>query len=162
MILNLYLLSNCKSFKCIPNALYCYRKLTGGTNGFSVRAMQDLDTIKKYQLLFLERYQGEEKEQIKEILFAEIANWLFVYVCQGVGILSDKQISDLICEALKLPRFELAKQYYSDKPIPYTVPVDLLRESNADKYIQCAKESAHKRSLKNTIRELLKRLYISI
>lgn len=58
LILNLYLLSNCKSFKCIPDALYCYRKLTGGTNGFSARAMKDLDTIKKYQLMFLEHYQG--------------------------------------------------------------------------------------------------------
>lgn len=47
LIINLHLLKNCKSFKCIPNTFYCYRKLTGGTSRFSVRAIAGFGHDKK-------------------------------------------------------------------------------------------------------------------
>lgn len=70
--------------------------------------------IKKYQLQFLEQYEGASKETIKEILFAEIAGWMLSHIRQGLSFIGEEQLVSLIDEAFKLPRFVLAKQYYAD------------------------------------------------
>lgn len=161
-ILNLHLLATCESFRFIPDILYCYRELSGGTNSFSKNTMKDVDNIKKYQLLFLERYQGDSKERVRKILFSELAGWFFTYVQQALDNLNESELIALINESLQYPRFILAKDYFMSKPEENWDAVNLLRKGDACEYIQKAKEYHNNRKVKDTIRKILKQIYISI
>lgn len=161
LILNLQLLSECESFKFIPNTLYCYRQFSGGTNRFSLRTMKDLDNIKKYQLLYLEQYQGNSQESIKNILFSEVAGWFFHYIQQGLDYLNDEELINLINESLQLPRFIQAREYYMNSEENWDA-VNLLRKADAKEYILKAKEYKNKKDIKSTIIQFVKKVYSSI
>lgn len=162
LIMNLHLLSTCESFRFIPDTLYCYRQLSGGTSSFSKQTMRDLDNIKKYQLQFLESYQGGSTERIRNTLFSEIAGWFFVYVQQALDHLNEAELIALINDTFQYPRFMLAKEYFMSKPEENWDAVNLLRKEDAHEYIQRAKKYHNKRSIKNAIRKILKRIYASI
>lgn len=161
-ILNLHLLSTCKSFRFIPDTLYCYRQLSGGTNSFSMNTMKDLDNIKKYQLLFLERYQGGSRERIRNVLFSEVAGWFFAYVQQALDNLNETELITLINETFRYPRFILARDYYLRETEESWDAVDLLRKGDAREYIQKAKEYHDNRRVRDTIKRILKQIYASI
>lgn len=161
-IMNLHLLSTCESFRFIPDTLYCYRQLSGGTNSFSKHTMKDLDNIKKYQLLFLKCYQGCSTELIRKILFSEIAGWFFAYVQQALDNLNEAELITLINDTLQYPRFMLAREYYMNKPEENWDAVNLLRKGDAHEYIQKAKKYHNKRSIKNAIKKILKHIHDSI
>lgn len=162
LIINLHLLSDCESFRFIPNTLYCYRQLSGGTNSFSMQTMKDLDSVKKYQLLFLENYQGNSKKQIEKTLFSEVVGWFFYYVQQALEHLNEEDLVLLINNILKYPRFILAREYYMNRPEENWDAVNLLRKSDAREYIQKAKEYRNNRKAKDTIKNILKQIYVSI
>lgn len=161
-ILNLHLLSTCKSFRFIPDTLYCYRQLSGGTNSFSMNTMKDLDNIKKYQLLFWERYQGGSRERIRNVLFSEVAGWFFAYVQQALDNLNETELITLINETFRYPRFILARDYYLRETEESWDAVDLLRKGDAREYIQKAKEYHDNRRVRDTIKRILKQIYASI
>lgn len=161
-IMNLHLLSDCESFRFIPDTLYCYRQLSGGTNSFSMRIMKDLDSIKKYQLLFWENYQGNSKERIEKTLFSEVAGWFFYYIQQALEHLNEEELVLLINNVLQYPRFILAREYYMNRPEENWDAVDLLRKSDAREYIQKAKEYRNNRKAKDTIKNILKQIYAFI
>ena len=161
-ILNLQLLSTCESFRFIPDVLYCYRELSGGTNRFSLRTMKDLDNIKKYQLLYLERYQGNSKDHIKRFLFSEVAGWFFVYVRQALNNLNESELIALINETLQYPRFMLAREFFLSNPEENWEAANLLRKADAHEYIAKAKEYCNKRKMKDHIRDILKKIYAII
>ncbi|MBO4939126.1 MAG: glycosyltransferase family 2 protein [Oscillospiraceae bacterium] len=161
-IMNLHLLSTCESFRFIPDPIYCYRQLSGGTNGFSRNAMKDLDIIKKYQLRFWERYQGGSRDLIRNILFSEVAGWFFAYVQQALDNLNEAELITLINETLQYPHFILARNYYLTETEESWDAVDLLRKGDAREYIQKAKEYHDHRSVKDTIIQFLKKIYASI
>lgn len=161
-ILNLQLLSNCESFQFIPDTLYCYREMSGGTNKFSTQTMKDLDNIKKYQLLYLERYPGESKDTIKKILFSEVAGWFFIYVQQALAQLSENEVITLTNEILQYPSFLLAREYYLVHTEENWKAVNLLRNADAGEYVTSAKACQGKKNLKDIIREILKKIYCSL
>ena len=111
-VLNLYLLENCDNALFIPDVLYAYRQFSGSTNQFSLRTMHDLDAIKRYQQIFLNRYQGTGKDKMQNILYSEVAGWFYVYVQQGLTHLKEDQLKELITDTLCLPNFQLARKYY--------------------------------------------------
>lgn len=162
LILNLHLLSTCESIYFIPNALYCYRQASGGTSNFSVHTMRDVDNVKKYQLLHLERYQGNSKEKIEKVLYSEVAGWFFLYVQQALDHLTEKELVTLITESLRYPRFVLARDYYMNKSTETWDAVSLLRKANAFEYIDKAKEYRRRRKIKDSIHKFFKRVYTSI
>lgn len=162
LILNLFLLSSCNSFRIIPNTLYCYRELSGDTNVFSRNTMKDLDNVKKYQIMFLERYQGDSKDSIKNTLFSEMAGWFFIYVKQALNYFKETELVEFIEEILGYPRFVLAGEYYVDKIDDDWEGANLLRKGDAKEYIRRAKESQCKRSIKESIKNILRKIYISI
>ena len=53
LVLNLHLLQTCRRALFIDQPLYVYRIGSGGTSSFRRDAMQDLNEIKRWQLLFL-------------------------------------------------------------------------------------------------------------
>lgn len=161
LILNLQLLSKCESFKFIPDTLYCYRQFSGGTNRFSLHTMKDLDNIKKYQLFYLEQYQGDSKESIRKILFSEVVGWFYLYIQQGLDYLNDAELINLINESLQLPTFIQAREYYMNNKENWEA-VNLLRKANAKEYIIKAKKCYNKKDIRQIIIKFVKKVYSSI
>ena len=160
--MNLQLLSTCDSFRFIPDNLYCYRQLSGGTSKFSKSSMKDLDNIKKYQLSFFEQYQGEKKEVMLSILYSEIAGWFFAYIKQALDYLSEEEVIALINDALKLPRFVLAREFYLNNEQEKFEWATMLRMADANEYIKRAKEQKNQRNMKESVKNILKKVYMSI
>ena len=164
LVVNLQLLSTCESFRIIPDALYGYRELSGGTNRFSKRTMNDLNTIKKHQLLHLERYIGEQKTIIENALYAEVAAWFFLYIQDALNYLSDSELAEQINDTLQLPSFLAAREYYTNVNQENWDAVNLLRKADATAYITKAKElrASKKVTFKKNFMNLLKKIYTSI
>lgn len=157
-ILNLQVLSKCDSFRFIPNILYCYRQLSGGTNRFSMQAMKDLDKIKEYQLLYLKTYSGKEKERIKGILFSELAGWFFIYIQQALDYLDEDKLLALIEETLNYPSFVLAREYYMDTREENWEAANLLRKADAHEYIAKARQYHDRGRIKRKLREIVRKI----
>lgn len=169
LILNLQLLSfSCNSICFIPDALYCYRQFSGDTNKFSLRTMEDLNKIKKYQLKYLEKIQtknilsDESIMRIKNRLFSEVASWLYIYICQACEIMEKKKVIQLLNESLALDSFVLTRQFYLNHSEENWEAVRLLREADPDKYIEKAKEHIKHRSAKEKTKALMRKIYASI
>ena len=161
LIINLYLMQECESMCFVPDALYCYRQNSGGTNQFSLTTMHDLDSIKKYQIKFLKEYQGEEKDRIENIMFSEIADWFYYYIQDARKNLDDDQVRKLIAESLELPSFRIAREYYLNRNEGAEL-VDLLRNADVDAYMMKTKDSVKKPTVKETIIKALKKAYKAI
>ncbi|MBQ8578265.1 MAG: glycosyltransferase family 2 protein [Clostridia bacterium] len=162
LILNLHLLSVCESFRLLPDVLYRYRDFSGGTNKFNPRTMEDLDNIKKYQLRFLEQYQGTDKETVRSILYSELAGWFLCWVREGAKHLPDAELRSLIETAFRLPRFVLAREYYLTQNKEHWEAVALLKQGDADVYLVKAKEPLPKPGMKAWVIRLLKKIYKAI
>ena len=126
---------------------------------FSRYAMRDLDNIKKFQLLYLDQYQGESKDAIRKTLFSEVAGWFFVYVQKTLNYLNEVELIALIEETLSQPSFVLAREYYMNTPEDHWDAVDLLRKGDAHEYITKAKEYRKGKRIKDNIRNTLKQIY---
>ena len=161
LILNLHLLSTCKKFRIIPDTLYSYRQFSGSTNKFSLKTMEDLDNIKKYQLSYLDKYDGPNKDKIKSILFSEIAGWFFIYVQQALNHLNENEVRVLVESTLQLPRFLKAEQYYVNNAENWEA-VNLLRKCDVELYINKANEYSKRQTFKNKVKDILKKIYVSI
>lgn len=72
-ILNLQLLENCNSILIIPNYLYFYRQGSGFTNKYSKNTLKDINTIKEWQLRFINRGEYQKEELLYKNLFGELA-----------------------------------------------------------------------------------------
>ena len=159
LIFNLYALENHPSFCIIPHSLYVYRD-GGGSKSFVKTRMKDLDTIKKYQLMFLKKYQGQSKDIMEDILYSEIAGWFLCYIREGLEFLKENDLKDLINESLNLPRFVMATQFFRERPNDKRENICLLRNADADEYIKKAKEkvSNKKNGLKEIAVKILKQI----
>lgn len=162
LVLNLHLLSNCGSFRIIPDTLYGYRQSSGGTNRFSPHTMRDLDTIKKYQLKFLEEYPGDRTDRIRRTLFGETASWFFGYVRQALKELPEEEVVALIQETLQYPRFILAREYFLNDLEDKRDAAELLRGGDAHAYIRKARAYRQDRGAKSAIKHFLRKIYVSI
>lgn len=162
LILNLYLLDDCKSVLFIPDYLYMYRQYSGGTSKFSERTMYDLNRIKEYQLKYIDRYQGNRKEEIIGICFMEMVGWFYLFIRQGLNSVGEKRTAELIRETLKLSSFIKAQEYYLSNPQIDGELVKLFKLADADKYIDKAKKENSRRSIKNDLLSILKQIYKSI
>lgn len=162
LIMDLFLCASCNSFRMIPDALYCYCALSGGTNRFSVNAMKDLDVIKRYQLHFLDQYQEGAKEKMLRILHSEVAGWFFLHVCQALECLDDREIRKMITETLALQSFLLSREYYAAHMEENSEVACLLRKADVDAYIEKAREKKRRINIKESIKQFLRHIYISI
>lgn len=162
LIMNLQLLSTCQSFLFIPDILYGYRQLSGGTNNFSPTGLMDLNNIKKYQLYHLDRYEGTQTAQIRSVLFAEAAAWFYEHVQQALKHLSEAEVAATIVQSLQLPSFVLTREYYLKESDCNWEAMELLRKADPDEYIAKAKVFRHKRSVKSAILRFLRKVYMSV
>ncbi len=162
LIMNLYLLEDCESVLFIPDYLYIYRQFSGGTSRFMERTMYDLDRIKKYQLRFIDRYKGNRKKEIVNTCFMEITGWFFFYIRQGLNSVSEKHIKELINESLQLPNFKKAQEYFKNESAASGELVELFKLADAERYIEKAKQKNSKKSVKDDLISILKKIYKTI
>jgi hypothetical protein len=160
--MNLHLLSTCNSLLFIPDILYSYRQSSGGTCKFHVNILNDLDNIKKYQLLYLERYQGEAVQKIRSILFSELSCWFFEHIQQAIQYMSEAEIETMISAALALPRFVLARNYYLYESDCNWIAMELLRKADPKQYITDGKICVNRRTVKRRVKSFLMKIYASI
>lgn len=156
-ILNMYLLQDVEKALFSPDLLYVYRQSSGGTGKFSLRTMNDLDTIKKYQLEFLERRKNDNTEKMYRTLHAETAAWFLLYLREANNHLAENELEELISNTLQLPRFVLAREYFTDHPENWDGPKLLVR-GDVKEYLAFSKEKPRK-SLKETIKKALIYIY---
>ncbi len=162
LIMNLYLLEECDSALFITDTLYIYRQFSGGTNEFSIRTMQDLNTIKHYQFMFIDRYYGEKKDAIIKLCYLEIAGWIYSYVKQGIKHLDEEKLKQLLSESLELPVFKKAREFYFINPQLDNEAIALLKLSDTNEYIRYAKNKTEKETLRNKLKAFLIKVYKSI
>ena len=162
-VMNLHLLETCRSFSFIPDVLYVYRQGSGGTNRFSLSTLQDINKIKHYQLSFIEKHPEYPRSILEKSLFSELAGWTFYYICQGTKHLPDEQLKSLIAEAMELPSYQAAREYYLTRSNEKWEAVNLLRQADPDAYLEAAKKAAGKKEgLKSAIITIAKNIYRSI
>lgn len=162
LILNLHLLERCESALYLPDTLYVYRTGVGGSSNWSWNMMRDLDYIKMYQLHFLARWSGEQKEILRKILFSEIAGWFFLHIQDGIQKIPREELRECIEQTLALPRFVLAREYYQEQLDEHWQAAELLRAGEPERYL-CEAETAIKtisrsEKLKVAVRRMLKRI----
>lgn len=157
LIINLHLLQSIDNAYYLTDRLYAYQQSTGGTNKFSVHAMEDLDTIKKYQLKFLDKREEDDCQRIERILYSEIAGWFLSYIKEASQHLNENELQQLIIKTLVLPRFKLAQQFYHENPVNWE-PANLIKDGNTQAYINAAVIPA-KVSFKNIISNVFIKLY---
>jgi hypothetical protein len=159
LVFNLITLKDCQSIIFVPTPLYVYRDSTGGTNRFSKREMEDVNIIKRYQLLYLEDYEGTNKDYLRSLIHQETACWLGAWVKEGIKQLNEIELVDSINEILMLPSIKQARDYYLYENSLNWKAITLLREADPYKYIKWAKESSDsKKSFKQSLKDLYKRI----
>ena len=157
-ILNLFLLEKCEKVFFCSKPLYCYLTLNGGTNKWRRETMHDLDIIKKYQLMFVEKCGTEERKMYKRELFAEVAAWFLIHLELSIPVLTRPEMIDYINEILELPRFQITRHYYLSENDEKWEAVDLLRKADPEEYYIAAKKNYLTNKKKNVIKKLAKKI----
>ena len=139
LIMNLQLLSSCQSLLFIPNVLYGYRYFSGGTSNFSPSGLTDLNSIKKYQLYYLDRYEGPQIDQMRSLLFQEAASWFYAHIQQALKHMTEEEVAANIAESLQLPSIALTREYYLHESDCKWEAMELLRNADPQEYITKAK-----------------------
>lgn len=157
-ILNLFLLEKCEKVYFCSKPLYCYLSVDGGTKKWRKETMYDLDTIKKYQLMFVEKCNSKERKLYERVLFAELAAWFLLFLESSIPVLTRSEIIDYVNEILDLPRFQIARNYYLSENDEKWEAVDLLRKADAEQYYIAARSNYFKNKKKNAIKKLAKKI----
>ena len=154
LIINIHLLQAIQGIYYLPDVLYVYRQFTGGTSRFSLYTMNDLDTIKEYQLSFLQKIKPENADILRRILFSEMAGWFLGYLREARDHVDKDELRRIVVNTLELPRFKLAQQYYKENPEDWE-GARLLMNADVEEYIKSANIKSQK-TLKTALIQVLK------
>lgn len=162
VVINLYLLEHCASARFLPLRLYGYRETSGGTKRFSKTSMQDLDIVAAHKLEQLGKNPDLDTAAIEYRIYADIAGHLPVFTQNALLSLSKEETGTLLQQALRLPRFLAAKEYFIRHP-EYDWPgVLLLCGDDPGAYVEEALRRNKKNALRRSAKDLLKKVYASI
>ncbi len=112
MLLNLYFLKDCASALYLPHIFYLSPRLSGDTNRYRRDEMKNLDIIKRHQWAFLSQWNGRDRRKVERLHHLECAEWLFLHVKNSLGHLPSDEVAGLVDEALALPAFIRAREYF--------------------------------------------------
>ena len=157
LIINLFLNENVCTAKYIDKALYCHKSSSGLTNHWKEKDMYDLNTIKKYQMRFIEHSDRKDKDILYKNFYSEIAAWIYSHIQQGLSQnrLSEIEMKNYIKDVLSLPSFIKAHDYYMSSQENW-LAVNLIRNANPEEYIICTKNKKEKRFL-NTLKQVVRK-----
>ncbi|MBR0348520.1 MAG: glycosyltransferase [Clostridia bacterium] len=154
-ILNLHLLKDINKALYIYEQIYVYRNLLGGSGSFRKNEMKNMSVLKDYQWSFLQKWNGEYKDKVVRMHFAETAGWLYNHVQNSIKYLSEEEIKEMILNALELPNVQRAREYLKNNNENYP-EFKLLVAGDPDLYISEAKKLIENRSMKEKLKDLAK------
>ena len=154
-IMNMHLLENIETGICISEPLYVYRSVLGRSGHFRKNELENLDTFKNYQWKFLQKWNGEYKDKVVRMHFAETAGWLYNHVQNSIKYLSEEEIKEMILNALELPNVQRAREYLKNNNENYP-EFKLLVVGDPDLYISEAKKLIENRSMKDKLKDWAK------
>lgn len=159
-VMNIFMLQKISGAYYLSDPLYVYREFTGGTSKFSMTTMEDLNTIKTYQLAFLAQKDHLDTDKVLKYLYAEIAAWSALYIREAAKHLDERQLKLHINNMLNLPTFIKAREYYSNHPEAWD-EAEMIRKGNIQDYLEYAGRE-EKKGLKARLIKELKQVYKSI
>lgn len=160
VLVNLQLLEHCRSFLFVPDAIYVYRALIGGSQRFSPRKMKDMTVVWERQLTIEARRPCDQSGRHQERIYDTIADRVFAYVREAVCAVEGEALRALVAESLALPAMQKARAYFAAHPKETWEPGRLLRENDPEAYIAAAMEknrsAKHKRTVKSVLLRILR------
>lgn len=154
-IMNMHLLENIETGIYISEPLYVYRSVLGRSGHFRKNELENLDTFKNYQWTFLQKWNGEYKDKVVRMHFAETAGWLYNYVQNSLKYLSEEELKQMIVDSLDLPNIKRAREYLKNNNENYP-EFKLLVAGDPDLYISEAKKLIENRSMKDKLKDWAK------
>lgn len=162
--LNLHILQNVQKACFIPDCLYSYQCLTGGTKRFNSHYMEDYDIVKAAQLKTIQqlapRYSW--KQDMEYYCHAETAWCMYAY-CIDIVKASDgnrENAIEVIEKCLQYSWIKRAIEYFTHTEITDTYAptldrIRLLVERNPVAYYETAIQQKEKKDLKYYARKFL-------
>ena len=124
--------------------------------------MQDLDIVAAHKLKKLAECTDVDTVAIEYRIYADIAGLIPVYAQTALLSVSREEAEALLKEALLLPRFQAAKEYFLRHP-QYNWPgVMLLRDGDPSAYVEEALQRNKQNRFRRSAKEFLKKVYASI
>lgn len=158
MILNMFWLEKCRSALFIPDTLYLYYTMSGGTSRLSERSMKDLNLIKKYQLMFLKKNNNSSDYDKLRNIHGETVHWFPIYIKEALRHSDIQTVRRIIEETLQLPAFQEARKFYCEMSQEKWLALDLIREADPDQYLEAAATNfGKKESYRDWIKNILKK-----
>lgn len=151
-IINLHLLHNIDKAMFIDSSIYVYRKMIGGTSNFKKDIMKEVDILKEYQWSFLQKWNGDKKDSVVRMHFAETAGWLHNYAQNGLEFLPEDELKEKITDAFELPNVKRAREYLKTNTENYP-EFKLIVAGDPSLYIAKAKETLENQPPKNKIKK---------
>lgn len=155
VVMNLYMLQDCRSALYIDTPLYVYRTTSGNSNKLRKSILADLDKLKSTQHFFLSKWDGADKMHIEALLYFTLAQDFFSNVQGFVSNLSEHETLQLLNEALTYPFFISASKYFQKHTEDKRLVVELIRRYDAKAYIDAAKASIRSSNMLRKIRTWL-------
>lgn len=162
--LNLHILCHVQKAFFIPDCLYSYQCLTGGTKRFNKHYMEDYDIVKKTQLHFIRQLGAQYawKQDMEYYCHAETAWCMYAYSIDIVRFCDgnrEKAIA-MISQCFSYQWIRTAITYFSENVIsdtytPTLEKIRLLTEENPSSYYELAEQRKEKKDLKYFVRKFL-------
>lgn len=153
-----YVLQRCKKVLFLSKPLYTHRMLSGGTKIYNENAMQDLNEIKKEQFFFLEKQNRRNAKKIEKISYSEVAGWFFSYIQESLPLLGEEETKNMINMTMQYPMFVRARHYFQEESQEDWQGAFLMRNANADDYIEAAKETKKRKSSKEKMKDMCRKI----
>ena len=162
--LNLHILRHVQKAYFIPECLYSYQCLTGGTKRFNKHYMEDYDIVKQTQLYFIQELgpQYAWKQDMEYFCHAETAWCMYAYSIDIVRFCSgDREKSvEMIRRCFDYQWIRNAISYFLETSItdsysPTLEKIHLLTSQNPEAYYEIAEQRKEKKDLKYLVRKFL-------
>lgn len=160
--LNLHILQNVNSAVFIPNCLYSYQALTGGTKRYSKQFMDDYQIVKDNQLDFINKYSHlyHWKQNMEYYCHAETAWCVYSQILRITKHFSKEEALTLISECFEYDWVKRAINYfqtvnYNETYLPTLEKINMLVKRDVSDCYSKALESQKKKDIKYYIRKFL-------
>lgn len=160
--LNLHILENVRSACFIPNVLYTYQALTGGTKRFNTHYMEDYQVVKDNQLHFIGKYSNQFpwKQDMTYYCHAETAWCVYAQILDIAKHFQEGEALEMIAKCFKYDWVRRSIAYFEDVEIkdtyePTLQKIRMLLAQDARAYYEKALYINSKHDLKYYLRKIL-------
>ena len=160
--LNLHILESVKSACFVPDVLYTYQALTGGTKRFNPHYMEDYQVVKDNQLYFIDKYKDQFawKQDMEYYCHAETVWCLYSHVLDIVKHFSEKDAKGMIEKCFEYSWVRRTIAYFESHEVqdtfePTLQKIHMLMARDAEVYYNEALRVNSRRGVKDLLRKVL-------